>query len=146
MTNEEQQQSQARFRQILQNEIDTSDINKWQNQRRTDGLPYDWQSWKDARERALSELKTSAEYSARKHRADIDAKRIAEAEESERLALEPEKRRLKNEWLANHPDKTPKDFEEKAWQPLRENLIEQRENDALEAEMQAAKTSGIYGL
>ncbi len=106
MTNEEKELSQARFQQILQAVNNTDDINVWQNQRRSDGLSFGWQDWKDARERALSELKSSAEYSQQQHHADLDTERLERAEESERLALEPEKQMLMRQWLADHPGKT----------------------------------------
>jgi len=62
------------------------------------------------------------------------------------LQLADEKRRLQNEWLANNPNQTAADFEKKAWHLLKENLIEQRRNDALSAEIQSAQASGRYSL
>jgi len=53
---------------------------------------------------------------------------------------------LMREWLANNPTFTATDFEKKAWQHLRANLIEQRNADAMNAEIQNQTASGRYSL
>ena len=47
-------------------------------------------------------------------------------------SLAPTKEQLKREWLANHPDRTPADFDRHAWPQLRANLLADQRQATIE--------------
>lgn len=76
----------------------------------------------------------------------VAAKRRAKQSEMDTAIdreLEPQKIRLRNEWLANNPNFNESDFEKRAWIHLRQNLIEQRNAGSLNAEIAAQMAKGI---
>ncbi len=132
---------------VWQEVNDTEDFYTWQNRRVSGNLPRSYEDWQAARERALADQKRLGADSRWRHRANLEAMRKTKESESDtKLDVELGKATQLRQWLVDHPGKTESDFNREAWHHLRQNLIEQRENDALEAELQAAKTSGIYGL
>lgn len=102
------------------------------------------------RQQEIAEQTAKAENAAARARylAKLDGDRKAKQAEHDaeiELQLAPEKRRLQNEWLANNPNETAADFE-KNWHLLKENLIEQHNAEAFEAEKQRQMESGRYSL
>jgi hypothetical protein len=137
--------------QIAQSEQDaiTLDYTKWSAQRIQAKLPNDHSLWQFERDRTLARQKWDNAAARRKHLEGLEIARNAKQAEADaqiELELQPEKRRLQNEWLANNPTQTAADFEKKAWIHLRQNLIEQRTKEAFEAELQAQRASGRYSL
>lgn len=81
--------------------------------------------------------------------AGLEAKREAERQDREAridAELEPEKQRLQRQWLADHPDKTARDFNTHAWPLLRANILEQHKAATFEATRQQLLRSGQYGI
>jgi hypothetical protein len=137
--------------QIAQAEQDatTLDFTRWSAQRIHAKLPNDHDLWQQERDAVLSRQKSDNEAARQRHLAKLDDDRKAKQAENDaqiELSLAPEKRRLQNEWLANNPNETAADFEKKAWHLLRENLIEQRSADIMNATIQSQAASGIYSL
>jgi hypothetical protein len=98
---------------------------------------------------ALWRQKAHAEAGKRKRTAEREAERLtaqAKLDAEVELSLAPEKKRLQNQWLVNNLTRTPSDFEKKVWHLLKENLFEQRKNEAFEAELQSQRASGRYSL
>ena len=56
-----------------------------------------------------------------------EQQRASEARLEEELA--PDKARIQREWLANHPGKTPAEFDRFAWPQIRLNLVEDRRRE-----------------
>jgi hypothetical protein len=132
---------------IWQAVADTEDFYKWQNSRRADGLSMDFASWEKARDLALRRQKTHAEEGKRKHHAERESERLAkqaEADASTELELAADKRRLQNQWLADNPGKSESDFNKEAWHLLKSNLIAERADAQMEAELQRARASMDY--
>jgi hypothetical protein len=127
----------------------TLDFTKWSAQRIKAKLPNDHNLWQIERDRTLEHQQSENAEIRRKYLAKIDRDRNAkkaEAEADAEIELQSEKKRLQNEWLANNPTQTAADFEKKAWHLLKENLIEQRNADTLDAEIQRQKQSGRYSF
>ncbi len=123
------------------------DYTKWSFQQRRANLPYSHQEWEQVRERTLARQQSENVETRRKYLDGLEQQRKAKQAEMDaaiELELAPEKRRLQNEWLANNPTQTVADFEKKAWHLLKENLIEQRNADSFNAEIQRQKASGLY--
>jgi hypothetical protein len=99
--------------------------------------------------RIISKIGASGMGSIRKRsatatKASLQAEREAERTRYKReneASLAEDKKRLKNEWLANNPNLTAADFERKAWHLLKANLIRERENAQIEAELAAARSA-----
>jgi hypothetical protein len=126
---------------------ETSDFYKWQDIRRTAGLSMDFASWTDARDSALARQKADVEAGKRKRTAELEAERLAEQaklDASIELELAADKRRLQNQCLADHPGKTEADFNGQAWHLLRSNLLAERADAQMEAEMRNARASMDY--
>jgi hypothetical protein len=127
----------------------TLDYSKWSQQRLGAKLSNDHNLWKEQRDDVLARQQASNAETRRKYLAGLEA---AKAEkQSERDAeidrqLEPQKIRLRNEWLANNPNLTEDDFESKAWHLLKANLIEQGEMDNREAMRNSLLKSGRYAV
>jgi septum formation inhibitor MinC len=145
MTDEQIKQS------IAQGEQDsiTLDFSKWSAQRIQAKLPNDHSLWRQERDRTLARQQSENAEARRRHLAKLDDDRKAKQAETDALTelqLAPEKRRLQNEWLANNPGQTAADFDKKAWHLLKENLIEQKSADIMNATIQSQKASGRYSL
>ncbi len=135
--------------QIAQSEQDNInlDFTKWSFEQRRANLPNDHSLWQQVRDRTLARQQSDNAEARRKYLAKLDDEKKAKQAERDAqtdLGLAPEKRRLQNEWLANNPTQTAADFEKKAWHLLKENLIEQRKTEAINAEIQSA--FGRYSL
>ncbi len=143
MTNEEKIKWQTAQDQI------TLDYSKWSQQRTRAGLSNSHEMWQQERDDVLARQQNQNAELRRKY---LDGLKDAKAEKQREYdaeidrELEPQKQRLKREWLANNPTQTPNDFEKKAWIHLRQNLIEQRNNQSLEAELQSQRASGRYSF
>jgi len=138
-------------KQIAQAEQDivTLDFQKWSYQQRQANRPTDHDLWQQERDRTLARQQSDNEAARQRHLAKLADDRKAKQDEADaqiELSLAPEKKRLQNEWLANNPTQTAADFESKAWHLLKENLIEQRKVDALNAETQSQLATGRYSL
>ncbi len=123
------------------------DYGKWSFERRRAGLSTDHDVWKQARDQTLVRQQAENGELRQKYLAKLDDEkkaRQAETDAQTDLELAPEKRRLQNQWLADHPGKNESDFDKQAWHLLRENLIEQRNADSLNAEIQRQKASGLF--
>jgi trehalose/maltose hydrolase-like predicted phosphorylase len=145
MTDEQRKQQIA---QIEQDNI-TLDYTKWSEQRRNAKLSNDHNLWQFERDRTLARQRSDNAEARARHLNKIEAERKAkqtEADAQTEIQLQPEKRRLQNEWLANNPTQPPADFEKKAWHLLKENLIEQHNAASLEAEKQRQMKTGGYSL
>jgi hypothetical protein len=132
---------------VLQDVADTSDFYKWQASRFVDKLPMDHESWEKARDSALWRQKAHAAAGKRNRTADLEAERLAEKAKSDasvELELAADKRRLQNQWLADHPGKTEAAFNREAWHLLKENLIAERADAQMQIEMQEARASMDY--
>lgn len=145
MTDEQIQQ------QIAQAEQDavTLDYGKWSFQQRQSKLPDNHDLWKQTRDAVLERRQRDNETARHNHLNKLENERKAEQSATAAkidLELEPTKRRLQNEWLANNPNETAADFEKKAWHLLRENLIEQRNADIMNATIEAQAATGRYSL
>jgi hypothetical protein len=126
-----------------QSEQDNTTLNfdRWSFQRRQAKLPADHDLWKQERDAVLARWQTNNDETRRKYLAGLENEKAQKQAERDRqidAGLEPQKQFLKREWLANNPNETAADFEKKAWQHLRLNLIEQRNNEAFELERQRA--------
>ena len=102
-------------------------------------LSTDHDLWQTERDNVLSRQRFDNAIAKRDYLAKLEAEKENKRKLDE-LALdnelEPQKQRLMREWLANNPSFTETDFEKKAWQHLRMNLVEQRNADILNAEIQ----------
>ena len=137
--------------QIAQSEQDEITLNysKWSAQQRQLKLSDDHNLWQIERDRTFARQKSDNVEAGRKYQAKLEAAKAEKQREHDAeidLELAPAKKRLQNEWLAAHPNETAADFEKKAWQHLRTNLIEQRTADSINAEIQAQTESGRYSL
>ncbi len=135
--------------QISQSEQDaiTLDYTRWSFQQRQLKLSDDHNQWQQQRDAVLRRQQSDNAQTRRKYLDGLEQQRKAKQAETDaaiELDLAPEKRRLQNEWLANNPGQTAADFEKKAWHLLKENLIEERKNEAINAEIKSA--SGRYSL
>jgi hypothetical protein len=125
----------------------TLDYSKWSAQRIQAKLPNDHDLWQRQRDAVLRRQQSDNAEAGRKYRAKLEAAKAEKRREYDAeidRELEPQKQRLMREWLANNPNFTATDFEKKAWHLLKENLIEQRNAEAFEAEKQRA--AGRYSL
>ncbi len=119
----------------------TLDYSKWSFQQRQAKLSTDHDLWKQQRDAVLARWQSNNDETRRKYLAGLAAEKTAKQAERDKqidTELEPTKQTLMREWLANNPNETAADFEKKAWQHLRTNLVEQRNNEAFELERQRA--------
>jgi hypothetical protein len=136
------------FNQTSQDNI-TLDYGKWSAQRRQAKLSDSHELWQREHDSVLARWQSD---NAAVRRVYLDGLKAAKAEKRAEhdaeidIQLQPEKKRLQNEWLANNPDETPATFERKAWHLLRENLIEQRQSESFQAELKAQLSTGRYSL
>jgi hypothetical protein len=145
MTDKELKQS------IIQAEQDaiTLDYPKWSFQRRQAKLPDDHSIWQIQRDQTLARQQSENAEVRRKYLANLQAAKAEKQREYDAeldSELEPQKQKLRREWLANNPNFTATDFEKKAWIHLRKNLLEEREQAALDANIRSAKATGRYSL
>lgn len=127
----------------------TLDYSKWSFRQRQAKLSDNHDLWQQERDRTLVRQQSENAELRRKYLDGLEQQRKAKQAETDaaiELDLAPEKRRLQNEWLANNPNETVADFEKKAWHLLKENLIEQRKTEAMNAEIQSQLSSGRYSL
>ncbi len=125
----------------------TLDYTKWSFAQRRAGKPFDHSSWQVARDAVLFQQKWDNATARNQRLSQEQAARDARARELDReldRELEPQKLRLKRDWLANNPTFTEADFESKAWTHLRANLVEEREANAANAEIERQLSSGRY--
>ncbi len=137
----------AEMNQVMQDVNDTLEFHKWQDIRRTAGLSMDFESWQKARDLALWRQQAHAEAGKRKRTADLEAERLtaqAKADAEIELELASDKKRLQNQWLADHPNKTEAAFNREAWHLLKENLIAERAEAQMQIEMLNARASMVY--
>ena len=87
-----------------------------------------------AREARIAKQRAEEAEREAQHQAEIDAR------------LEPVKQRERRRWLYDHPDRTETDFEKKAWPLLRQNLIEEDEEQAKRELMDRLRRSSRYSL
>ncbi len=145
MTDKEIQDQNNRAEQ----EAITLDYTKWSFQQRQAKLPDDHNLWQQERDRVLARQRSDNAEAGRKYREKLDAAKAAKRREHEAETdrqLEPQKQMLMREWLANNTDKTKDDFNKSAWLHLRQNLIEQAEADAYNAEIRQQSEAGRYSL
>jgi hypothetical protein len=145
MTDEQIKQQIA---QVEQDEI-TLNYSKWSEQRRRAELPTDHNLWQQQRDAVLRRQQSDNAEAGRRHRATLEAAKADKQREHDAeidRELEPQKQRLMREWLANNPSLTATDFEKKAWQHLRTNLIERRSADSINAEIERHTATGRYSL
>ncbi len=145
MTDEQIQQSVAQAEQ----DATTLDYSKWSFQQRQQKLSTDHDLWKQTRDAVLDRRQRDNATARHNHLNKLENERKAEQSAMDAkidLELAPTKKRLQNEWLANNPTQTAADFEKKAWHLLKENLIEQRSADIMNATIQSQAASGRYSL
>ncbi len=119
----------------------TLDYSKWSFQQRQAKLSTDHDLWKSERDAVLARWQANNDQTRAEYLTKLAAEKAAKQSERDAqidLELEPTKQTLMRGWLANNPNETAADFEKKAWQHLRTNLIEQRNNEAFELERQRA--------
>jgi len=138
-------------RQIERSERDaiTLDFVKWSAQRIQAKLPNDHHLWERERDDVLTRQRADNAEAGRSHRASLEAARAAKLREYDAeidREFEPQKLMMRREWLANNPNRTSEDFDRLAWEHLRGNLIEQRNADTRNAELQAQMATGRYSL
>ncbi len=127
----------------------TLDYTKWSFQQRQAKRPTDHNLWQQERDRVLARQRFDNAAAGRKYRASLETAKAEKQREHDAQIdseLEPQKQTLMREWLANHPGKTKDDFNKSAWIHLRQNLVEQRNNDVMNAEMQKQSATGKYSL
>ncbi len=134
------------YNQATQDAI-TLDYSRWSFQQRQAKLSDNHDLWQQERDRTLARQQSDNAQTRRKYLDGLEAAKAEKQRELDaviELDLAPEKRRLQNEWLANNPNFTASDFEQKAWHLLKENLIEQRRAEAFEIEKQ--RVASRYAL
>jgi hypothetical protein len=125
----------------------TLDFAKWNFQRIQAKLPASHDLWQQERDAVLRRQQSDNAAARARYLNKLDDERAAKQSERDTEIdneLEPEKRRLRNQWLADHPSKTEADFNREAWHLLKENLIEQHNAASLEATKQQMLQSGRY--
>ncbi len=143
MTNEEKIKWQT------QQDAITLDFSAWSQQRTRAGLSNNHGLWQDQRDDVLARQQSENAELRRKRLAGLEAAKAEKQSERDAVIdreLEPQKIRLRNEWLANNPNLTPTDFESKAWHLLKANLIEQGETDNQETVRNSLLKTGRYAL
>ncbi len=145
MTDEQIKQS------IAQSEQDniTLDYSKWSFQQTRAGRSNSHDLWQQERDRTLARQQSENAEVRRKYLGGLEQQRKAKQDEADaqiELELAPTKKRLQNQWLVDNPTQTPADFDKKAWHLLKENLIEQRNSEVMNAEIQAQAATGRYSL
>lgn len=112
------------------------DYSRWSQQQRQLKQPFDHETWQRVRDSTIADQQAS-NLAARNARLAVEAAAREEKRKADNLALdlefEPQKRTLRNAWLADHPGKTLADFESMAWPFLKANLLGQREKAVYEA-------------
>jgi hypothetical protein len=142
----EQEKIKQQMAQIQQDDTNL-DYGKWSFEQRRANRPFSHELWLEVRDRTLQRQQSENSELRRKRLAKLDDEkkaRQAETDAQTDLALAPEKRRLQNQWLVDNPTQTAADFEKKAWHLLKENLLEQRNADSFDAEVQRQKASGLF--
>jgi hypothetical protein len=142
------EQVQQQINQATQ-DATTLDYGKWSFEQRRANLPTDHNLWQQVRDQTLRRQQSDNEAARQRHLAKLAGDRKAKQAETDaqvEVELQPEKRRLQNQWLADNPTQTAADFESKAWHLLKENLVEQRNADIMNAEIQSQAASGRYSL
>jgi hypothetical protein len=135
MTNEEKIKQQSEADSV------TLNFDRWSLERRQLKLSTDHDLWKRERDAVLARWQANNDETRRKYLAGLENEKAAKQAERDKqidTELEPTKQTLMREWLANNPNETAADFEKKAWQHLRTNLVEQRNSEAFELERQRA--------
>ena len=124
-------------------DIITLDFTKWSQVRRKAGLSQDHGLWQTERDRTLARQRID-NAAARNRRMTAENQTKAEKQKLDDIALdaelEPTKLRLRREWLAANPDRTEAEFEAKSWPLLRQNLVEERQDIALQNEIQSSRS------
>jgi hypothetical protein len=147
----EQQKAQQEMEMQWQTEQDqiTLDYSKWSFQKRRAGLSTDHDLWKDQRSDVLSRQQAENTVIRQNYLNGLAAAKAAKQAEHDTTLdreLEPTKHRLMRRWLADHPDKNAADFDKLAWTYLRQNLVEQSEQDNREAMRNSLLKTGRYSL
>ena len=130
-------------------DIITLDFSKWSQQRTRSGLSNDHKIWEGHRDDVLARQRAENAELRQKYlnglasaRAEKQAKYGREIDQS----LEAKKQQLMRQWLADHPGKNAGDFDKLAWTYLRQNLVEQGEQDSMEAMRNSLLKTGRYAL
>lgn len=148
---DEQKKTQQEMETQWQTQQDaiTLDFSKWSQQRTRAKLSNSHDLWIQQRDDVLARQQSENAELRRKYLNGLEAAKVERQTMRDAeidLELADERRRLQNEWLANNPTQTPKDFTEKAWHLLRENLIARRELDNKEATRNSLLATGRYAL
>jgi hypothetical protein len=127
----------------------TLDFSKWSQQRTRAKLSNSRDLWEEQRDDVLARQQAENTVIRQKYlnglataKAEKQAEHTAEIDQS----LEAKKQQLMRQWLADHPDKNEADFNKLAWTYLRQNLIEQSEQDNREAVRNSLLKTGRYSL
>ena len=125
----------------------TLDYTKWSFERRQRGYSADHDLWQRERDAVLSRQRYDNDAARQQYLSKLEAEKEEKRREYELkidAELEPQKQRLKHDWLANNPSFSEADFESKAWVYLRQNLLEEREANAANAEIERQLSTGRY--
>ncbi len=127
----------------------TLDYPAWSQQRTRAKLSNNHGLWEEQRDDVLARQQAENTVIRQKYlnglasaRAEKQAEHNAEIDQS----LEAKKQQLMRQWLADHPDKNAADFDKLAWTYLRQNLVEQSEQDNREAVRNSLLKTGRYAL
>ncbi len=127
----------------------TLNFDLWSAQRRAQKLDGSHSLWQQEKQAVLSRWQAENDETRQRYLTSLNDEREAKAAESQAkidAELEPQKQILKRQWLADHPGKTENDFNRKAWIHLRQNLVEQRDAEVMNANLKAARATGRYSL
>jgi hypothetical protein len=124
-----------------------SDFATWQYKRKQKNLLATHDEWVSHKQYNESESRRLNDEAKQRRRARVEAELRADKAQTQQtveLELAADKKRLQNQWLVNNPTQTPADFEKKAWHLLKENLVAERSDAQMEAEMRSARAEMDY--
>ena len=104
---------------------------------------------REKKRRELEDRRLANQAAREEHRAALAAQQAAERRrrEAERDAqLEPIKRRLKRQWLADHLESDERVFEQKVWPQLKLNVLEDEHKELLRRTQEELKATGMYSM
>jgi len=117
----------------------------------TDAFYQRWAADQAAAKAEQEEMQRANAEARARYLAGLEAKKLEEKQRAEaaiEAELAPQKERAKRQWLYDHPDKEAKDFERNAWPLLKANLLEEQDEQRLQAEIEAQRrrNSGRYSI
>jgi len=130
-------------------DIITLDFSKWSQQRTRSGLSNDHKIWEGHRDDVLARQRAENAELRQKYLNGLASQKAEKQAEHGReidQSLMPQKQQLMRQWLADHPDKNESDFNKLAWKYLKQNLVEQGEQDNMEAMSNSLLATGRYAL